>query len=282
MDNWRVGLTLTIFGVIVGFSVGIPDEWTQALNDWKPWGHVAIGAAIGAVIIPALRVAEPVLERFQIETIKLPFPKEGEVTMRLTGGQKRAAWRIFVDLSTRITAWSIQEKANGKEPHYVGALRPAFDSFYSVFTMVRDELKSMPPSVSIPDGQRTFESYILQLLNKGVRPFLARWHPKFDAWEKTGKPDEDWPLNKLCREDLEIMRENCLVYIWALGTALKVKRLEELLPPSEAYRHNKDLRLWKPKDLSSIQNIIEEEAKAKETARREQTDAPAEPDQTQS
>ena len=266
MDNRRAVVLLTAFGGLAGLLLGIPDSWTSSLHGMKPLGHIVIGAVIGALIVPALWVAKPIFGRFQIETVKLPFPGKGEVTLRLTGGQRQVAWRVFVDLSTRVTAWSIQETASDGTPHQVGALRPAFDSLYSLFSTVRKELNAMPPSMSFADGQRTFEAYMLQLINKAVRPFLARWHPKFDEWEKDGKPDEAWPLNELCRQDLEITRENCLVYIWALGTALKLKGLDDILPQSGAFDRNHDnLSSWKPKELSPIEDIIAVEGKPRES-----------------
>ena len=95
--------------------------------------------------------------------------------MEITDVHRAVGWNIFVEASTRIATQRLGEE---------GSMREALTSLYGLFTIVRTELKRMslspPPSKA---GVYTIESYALRMLNNGLRPMLARWHPRLHQWE---------------------------------------------------------------------------------------------------
>ncbi|MGB3613380.1 MAG: hypothetical protein WBA10_06245, partial [Elainellaceae cyanobacterium] len=64
----------------------------------------------------------------------------------------------------------------------------------------------------------------IAVLNNGLRPFLATWHPALQRWE-AARPDgvspqdheKSWEQESKLRRDLEALRENLNQYAKALA-----------------------------------------------------------------
>lgn len=79
----------------------------------------------------------------------------------ITNGDKYVAWRIYVDLATRITTQPLSGNANIKE---------ALDSIYLVFTSTRHTLATCGPDINASSV------LAIPMLNQTIRPFLTKWH----------------------------------------------------------------------------------------------------------
>ena len=104
-------------------------------------------------------------------TIKIPWV--GELEFEDDPTQRMAAWSLYVELVTRIAV----EPLGADE----GILREALNSLYSLFSTTREILKTAGPEVGCREN--TVGGIAIIILNKGIRPFLAYWHPRLQAWE---------------------------------------------------------------------------------------------------
>ena len=79
-------------------------------------------------------------------------------------GDKEAAWKLYIELLTRITTQAL--------PTESGDEKTALESIYSLFKTTRKVLKEQ--------GQNCIEftKIAIVVLNQVVRPFTAKWHPK--------------------------------------------------------------------------------------------------------
>ena len=77
-----------------------------------------------------------------------------------------------------------------------GLLRETLGSLYSLFGSTRDILRRYGPEVAIPKRghELSFGSIAVTVLNRALRPLLARWHPELGHYEST-PPAEVSPLD---------------------------------------------------------------------------------------
>ena len=68
------------------------------------------------------------------------------------------------------------------------------------------------------------------VLNRGLRPFLAKWHPRLEVWEATRKPEvskkvheKAWADEAECREALGELRKELGIYAAALAEIAGVR-----------------------------------------------------------
>jgi len=153
-------------------------------------------------------------------TVNLPF-NLGHLEFEPDEVQQRAAWELYVELSTRIATQPI---APGE-----GLLREALTSLYSLFDATRDVLRRAGPSVAT--GPNSLGPVAVDILNKGLRPFLAKWHPLLQSWEQTRistvspiNHERSWEKEAELREELENLRAELTIYCDALAMIAGVKR----------------------------------------------------------
>lgn len=121
--------------------------------------------------------------------------------------ERKAAWELYVELVTRISVVPLDPDE--------GLLREALSSLYSVFAITRDILRRYGPDVAQPraEGQYSFGTLAIALLNVGLRPTLARWHPALQDWEAAqpegrsrSEHDRAWDRAAELRTTLEVTR----------------------------------------------------------------------------
>lgn len=151
--------------------------------------------------------------------IGLPF-NLGQLEFEPDETQQRAAWELYVELTTRIAVQPL-----GPEE---GLMREALSSLYSIFGATREILRQAGPSVA--QGPHSFGPVAIEVLNKGLRPFLAKWHPLLLAHEQTRPPDvsardheRSWEKATEFRQELARIQEQMMVYADALGIIAGVK-----------------------------------------------------------
>jgi hypothetical protein len=156
-------------------------------------------------------------------------------------------WRFFIEITSSVAARPL--------PTGEGSLEQALKSIYSLFERARADLSAKPPRGTAPAGVVPAHAYVLGILNEDLRPFLTRWHPRLDAWNRNGLPESTWPLRNICRSDLEITRQRTVERAWQLGAALGIPNLDQLLPS----------RLSRPEDIPAMatsEALAHEEAAA--------------------
>ena len=81
--------------------------------------------------------------------------------------ERRAAWKLYVELNTRITTQALKADE--------GFLREALSSLHAIFEITREILKDAGPGVA--QGHDSLGFYAMEVLNQVLRPVLATWHP---------------------------------------------------------------------------------------------------------
>ncbi|MGB8646912.1 MAG: hypothetical protein WCF84_16870 [Anaerolineae bacterium] len=153
-------------------------------------------------------------------TVSLPFGI-GQLEFQPDEVQQKAAWELYVELATRIAVQPL-----GQEE---GLLSEALTSLYNIFGATRQILRQAGPSVA--QGPDSFGPVAIDVLNKGLRPFLAKWHPLLQAYEQMRPADMSareherrWEKAKEFRDELTRIQEQMMIYADALAKIAGVKR----------------------------------------------------------
>ena len=164
---------------------------------------------------------KPKKEKAKLTKVKVGLPFGiGEAEWTPDSAERDAAWRLYVELVTRI---AVQEL-----PDEHGLLREALASLYTLFGTTREILKDAGPQVGakIP----TIGGLAIRVLNRGLRPFLAKWHPLLLSWEAQRPVDKSasdhenaWQHGKQLRAELAELRKQLASYARALGAAAGVE-----------------------------------------------------------
>jgi hypothetical protein len=135
-------------------------------------------------------------------------------TWRPDEGERLAAWEMLVELSTRV---SMADLRPGE-----GLLREALASLHALFDITRDILRRHGPSVaksSSAHGRVSFGFLAIAVLNGGIRPLLAYWHPTLLDHEQTRPSgvtaiewERSWSRVADLRADLAKVRELLTTY----------------------------------------------------------------------
>jgi hypothetical protein len=147
--------------------------------------------------------------------------------------ERSAAWELYVELITRVSVVPLGE---GEV-----LLREALTSLYSIFHTTRDVLRKYGPDIAEPkpDGQLNFAFLAVTILNAGIRPLLARWHPALTRWEEQCPPgaspaahEHAWARADELRAELEQTRIALTDYAAALAIACGVPNLLDDTTPT--------------------------------------------------
>jgi hypothetical protein len=136
-----------------------------------------------------------------------------DTTWQVDELQKKAAWEMYVELVTRITTAPLKSEE--------GLLREALSSLYSLFGTTREILKKYGPEIASPANPKdtTFGHLAVAILNKVLRPLLAKWHPRLTDWEarktlgqSTTEHELAWEHNAALRADIQLVQARLLEY----------------------------------------------------------------------
>ncbi|MGK7953040.1 MAG: hypothetical protein AB4368_30680 [Xenococcaceae cyanobacterium] len=146
-------------------------------------------------------------------SVSLPF-SIGSVEWEVDQTQSRAAWSLYVELVTRIAV----EPLKADE----GLVREALNSLYSLFGTTREILKAAGPDVGA--SKNSVGGIAIAVLNNGLRPFLAKWHPQLQAYEAKRSPhlspkehEQQWSEEPQLRSELAELRGKLEQYANALA-----------------------------------------------------------------
>lgn len=134
---------------------------------------------------------------------------------------RRAAWSLYVELTTRIANQTLETDQ--------GLLREALTSLYSLFGATRQILREDGPDVGT--SLESVGGIAIAVLNVGLRPFLSKWHPALSAWEAhrpanvgPKQHEKNWAEEPQLRNELKLLRENLEQYVHALAEVIGVKK----------------------------------------------------------
>ena len=159
--------------------------------------------------------------RFKVKKVStsLPFGL-GQVELESDETMRRAAWSLYVELTTRITTQTLETDQ--------GLLREALNSLYSLFASTRQILREAGPDVGT--SLESVGGIAIAVLNVGLRPFLTKWHPVLSAWEAQRPTDvgskeheKNWSEEPQLRNELRLFRENLKQYTQALAKVIGIK-----------------------------------------------------------
>lgn len=140
-------------------------------------------------------------------------------TLQYFSRDQEVAWKMYIELATRVSG-------NELEPN-TGLIRETMNSLYTVFGIMREILKNSGlelTRVPAKGVNYTVASLLLDVMNKHLRPFLAKWHPlllaqekKFPADDSQTKKEESWgDPGMQCREDLKKLQIGIREYVETL------------------------------------------------------------------
>lgn len=145
--------------------------------------------------------------------VSLPFGI-GSAEWEADPTQRRAAWALYVELITRIATQPL-------DPDHALASE-ALESLHKLFGVTREILRAAGPDVGAT--RESVGGISIAVLNKGLRPFLAKWHHEIDDWvsqKPEGTPrhahERAWPKESQLRGEMERMRQDLERYARALA-----------------------------------------------------------------
>lgn len=156
----------------------------------------------------------------RIKSYKFSIPFVGEMQWEPDPTQRRAAWALYVELVTRTSTQPLDLD--------LGLIREALNSLNGIFATTRQILRESGPEVGA--GPNTVGGIAIAVLNKGLRPFLSKWHPLLQAYE-TQRPlntspkewERQWDKEARLRGELEALRGDLEKYAHALAEMAGVK-----------------------------------------------------------
>ena len=175
--------------------------------------YVAVFTGASLLIGIVASVSQRRIAGLALRDVTVSIPEFSKFSFVVNDEHKRVAWRLFVETASRISTQPL--------PPDQGFLREALASLHQLFATVREELKSMSPSLS---GQKaTVEMFALKMLNQELRPFLTKWHPHLSRFEAEHDGDErNWERATECRNELEDMRKRIIKYAQAFGELAEI------------------------------------------------------------
>lgn len=164
---------------------------------------------IGTLIIAVLSVITIIVYFFSKKRLKKLNFDIDECELGLTGGtirlrcnkiHQQIAYRIWVDINTRVIATKIDLDVDN--------IRVVNNSYYKCFTDTRELLKEIPVNKINNDGELV--NLIVRFLNEVMRPYLTKWGVRYNNWydniiktdEMKGKNPVEIQKSYSCYEEL--------------------------------------------------------------------------------
>ncbi|MBN4003469.1 hypothetical protein [Nostoc sp. LPT] len=148
-------------------------------------------------------------------SFSLPF-SIGSVEWEADPTERRAAWSLYIELVTCIAVQPLEVDQ--------GMLRED-----NLFPVTRQVLKEAGPDVGA--SRDSVGGIAIAVLNNGLRPFLAKWHPLLQTWEAPRPPhlslkehERNWSEEPKLRAELESLRKDLEEYANALAVIAGVNK----------------------------------------------------------
>jgi hypothetical protein len=133
------------------------------------------------------------MARMHLSEVKINIPFGiGGATWKPDEAETRAAWNLYVELVTRVATQDLVE--------HEGLDRAVLRSLYSLFPATRRVLRDAGPAMGV--RRESLGGVAIAVLNRGLRPFLTKWHGRLTEWERNAKAGDTWPDKDEFRAEL--------------------------------------------------------------------------------
>ena len=146
-------------------------------------------------------------------TIGLPFGI-GQLDFEPDEIEQHAAWELYVELMTRVATRPLEPGT--------GLLREALSSLHEIISVTREVLRKAGPDIA--QGPNSLGNVAVEVIVKGIRPFLSKWHPLLLKYEHERSAntnpfehEQAWEEAAQFRKELAEFQDQILVYVAALG-----------------------------------------------------------------
>lgn len=186
-----------------------------------------------------VRSLEKLIRLFRFKSFKVkfkvPYLAEVEGTWEPDHTEQEAAWEMYVELVTRVPIVPLDPSE--------GILREALTSMYSLFDTTRKILRQKGPQIAQPkgEGNLSFGFVAVAILNKVLRPILAKWHPMLQEYESKrpgtvsiADHEQQWEYYAELRQVIDDVREPLVEYANLLAKVAGVPSLLETDAAEEA------------------------------------------------
>ncbi|MFY9825248.1 MAG: hypothetical protein WAM82_27970 [Thermoanaerobaculia bacterium] len=218
-------LILGALGLLAGSALGAVAHQAQHLAGVWPAVLTVSCFGLAAGLIVAWAAPSRLWTRLELSEAKVTIPHLGEVKFVLNREQQKVAWKLFVEIITRVAT---QPLAEGE-----GLAREALESLHGLFGTTRSLLAGMNPS---PLGEGfTVEQLAVLMLNRELRPFLSEWHPRLKRFEDesaAAKTYAVWDREAELRRELDGLSQRLLAYGRSFGHLAEVKGLDRFFAPA--------------------------------------------------
>ncbi|MEU6272217.1 hypothetical protein ABZ871_07305 [Streptomyces populi] len=178
----------------------------------------SVGAALGVLLAVG---ADLYRRTANLTEVRITVPQLSELTFVVNDHTRAVSWQLFVESVTRISTQRLDDDE--------GLLREALTSLYGLFATTRDILKAARPT-SHGDGI-TVEYLAVNLLNRELRPFLSKWHPRLREFENAHPElhESAWAETTECRQALSRLQDNTREYVLSFARLAGVRDPELML-----------------------------------------------------
>jgi hypothetical protein len=186
--------------------------WAFAL-----WGGL-VGLVAGVIMYGHRRSV-------QLTDITMSVPQVGQLHFAVTRESQFVAWKLFVELVTRISTQPL--------PEHAGRLRSALNSLHGLLAFTRELLRENPPSRQT-GSTPTVEQLAIAMLNVELRPFLTGWHRLLSEWQAAHPVagERDWPQAERCRTELAAVQQRLREYALSFGELAGVPNAKQIVAGS--------------------------------------------------
>jgi hypothetical protein len=159
-------------------------------------------------------------ESVRLDSVTVNIPGAGSATWVPDESETKAAWSLYVEMSTRI---GVQPFEPG-----VSSVREGLTSIYVMFGETRRILSMYGPGIA--RGKDSFAPLALRFLNNRLRPFLTKWNSELKTFERAvesggganqvGNPliEAQWPEINEFIDDLDVLKGDLEIYCEQLLT----------------------------------------------------------------
>lgn len=214
--------TIAVCG-FVGAVAGANGYWLVSSSSAAVW--VVAGGLIGMAVGLVWPFLRSFALRHKIEDWRLEEVEIQGLKFTSEGAQRRVAWRLFVEMATRIATQPMRDE-DGDDGVALKSLR-------DLFQLTRTAISDMRPTPNASGD--TVETFALDMLNNDLRPFLSKWHPIWEAFGKEAKPDSQaWPEHKRFRAELRELQNKIEGRARGLAQIAGVKNVDRFFPHRQA------------------------------------------------
>lgn len=112
-------------------------------------------------------------KKFKVVEMNISIANIGNISIEKNKDISRIAHKAWVEIMTRKVGLLFEEDKD--------VIVEVYNSWYSLFGIIRDLLKEIEPRKKDKDLEK-LENVLVQTLNYGLRPHLTKWQAKYRRW----------------------------------------------------------------------------------------------------